>query len=130
MHLPASPSLLPALGLLALGSLIVFQIVSSVRLSNRLRAAAEMSARLDRLTAALGLLTDTTEGGLSALTAELERLGRRTIVTPRDPKRSIALRRDEFSQDALDAAMAASESRVHLGLFTSATGEGHASLRA
>jgi hypothetical protein len=129
MHLLPSTSLLPALGLVALMSLIVFQIVSSVRLSNRLQAAAEMSARLDRLTAAMGLLTDTTEGGLSALTAELERLGRRTVVTPRDPKKAAMLRREDFSQAALDAAMSASESRAHLGLF-SANGEGHASLHA
>jgi len=130
MHPLSSTFALPAVGLLTLTSLIVFQIVSSVRLSNRLRAAAEMSARLDRLTAAMGLLTDTTEGGLSALTAELERLGRRTIVTPRDAKKAAMLRGEDFSQAALDAAMAASESRVHLGLFGASNGDSHARLHA
>jgi hypothetical protein len=118
------------MGLVALAGLITFHIVSAVRLSSRLRAAAELAARLDRLTAALGLLTDTTEGGLSALTAEIERLGRRTIVAPRDAKKAAALRRDDFSQAALDAALAAGESGAHLGLFATPTGDGHASLRA
>ena len=123
-----TPTVLSAIGAAALAGLIVFHIVSAIRLAGKLRAAAEMSARLDRLTAAIGLLTDTTEGGLSALTAEIERLGRRTVVAPRDGKK--AFRRDDFSQAALDAALAATESHVHLGLFSTPTGDGHASLRA
>ena len=129
MHFLTTASTLPTIGLVALAGLITFHIVSSIRLAGKIRAAAEMAARLDRLTAALGLLTDTTEGGLSALAAEIERLGRRTVVVPRDGKKT-ATRRDDVSQSALDAALAASESRVHLGLFTTPTGDGHASLRA
>jgi hypothetical protein len=125
-----TPTLLSALGAASLAGLIVFQVVSAIRLAGKLRAAAEMSARLDRLTAAIGLLTDTTEGGLAALTAEIERLGRRTVVAPRDTKKGSTSRRDDFSQAALDAALAATESHAHLGLFTTPTGDGHASLRA
>ena len=58
-----SHSTVPAVGLTALGALVVCQIVSAWRLVRQLHVAAEMAARLDRLTAALGLLTDTTEGG-------------------------------------------------------------------
>src|SRR5579863_1550586 len=98
-----SPGTVPVVGLTALGALVVFQIVSARRLVRHLHVAAEMAARLDRLTAALGLLTDTTEGGLSALTAEVERLGRRAVVPgSRDGRRptSGSARRDEFSQAA------------------------------
>lgn len=119
MHLLTHP-VVPAVAGVALATLILFQIVSAIRLANRLRAAAEMASRLDRLTAAIGLLTDTTEGGLGALTSEIERLGRRAVVpTSRDTKRILTstARRDEVSQAALDAALAAGESTVHLGAF-------------
>jgi hypothetical protein len=124
----------PGVGFAALSALIVFQIVSALRLVRKLHVAAEMAARLDRLTAALGLLTDTTEGGLSALTSEIERLGRRAVVpVGREPRRSASAgpaRRDEFSQAALDAALAESEAHAHLGLLTPAGGDRHASLLA
>lgn len=112
--------LVPAVAGGVFATLIMFQAVSAIRLAKRLRAAAEIAGRLDRLTAAIGLLTDTTEGGLGALTSEIERLGRRAVVTtPRDPKRTatVAARRDEFSQAALDEALAAAEASVHLGAF-------------
>jgi hypothetical protein len=130
-----SQGTVPVVGLTALAALVGFQIVSAWRLVKQLRVAAEMAARLDRLTAALGLLTDTTEGGLSALTAEIERLGRRAVVpVSRDGRRSTAggsTRRDEFSQAALDAALSESEAHAHLGLLTpSAGGDRHASLLA
>ena len=65
------------------GSAVLFvalQVVYAIRLERRLRVAAEVSQKLDRLTAGLGLLTDTTEGGLGALAAEVEKLGRRAVV--------------------------------------------------
>jgi hypothetical protein len=65
------------------GSAVLFvalQVVYAIRLERRLRVAAEVSQKLDRLTAGLGLLTDTTEGGLGALAVEVERLGRRAVV--------------------------------------------------
>jgi hypothetical protein len=133
MNLLTHP-VVPAVAGVALATLIVFQIVSAIRLANRLRAAAEMAGRLDRLTAAIGLLTDTTEGGLGALTSEIERLGRRAVVTtPRDAKRmsTNGARRDEFSLAALDAALAAGESTVHLGGFQAlANGDQNARLLA
>lgn len=119
MNLWSHP-VVPAAASLALATLIVFQIVSAVRLAKRLRAAAEIAGRLDRLTAAIGLLTDTTEGGLGALTSEIERLGRRAVVTsPRDTKRAAtgSSRREDFSQAALDEALAQGEANVHLGAF-------------
>jgi hypothetical protein len=126
MNLLTHP-VVPAAAGLVLATLIVFQIVSAIRLAKRLRAAAEIAGRLDRLTAAIGLLADTTEGGLGALTSEIERLGRRAVVTTgRDTKRASigGVRRDEFSQDALDAALAAGEANVHLGMFqAAATGD-------
>jgi hypothetical protein len=129
-----SHSTVPVVGLTALGALVVFQIVSAWRLVRQLHVAAEMAARLDRLTAALGLLTDTTEGGLSALTAEIERLGRRAVMPAgREARRASGAptRRDEFSQAALDAALSESEAHAHLGLLTpSAGGDRHASLLA
>src|SRR5215472_944851 len=91
-------------GLVTLAALIAIQIQSARRLSGELRRAAELAGRLDRLTAALNLLTDTTEGGLSALTAEIERLSRRTVVAAKDGRKAAA-RRDEVSQAALDAAL-------------------------
>ena len=119
MNLWSHP-VVPAAAGLALATLIVFQIVSAVRLAKRLRAAVEIAGRLDRLTAAIGLLTDTTEGGLGALTSEIERLGRRAVVTtPRDTKRAATghSRREDFSQAALDEALAQGEANVHLGAF-------------
>ena len=114
----------PAAAGVALATLIVFQTASAIRLAKRLRAAAEIAARLDRLTAAIGLLTDTTEGGLGALTSEIERLGRRAVVaTPRDTRRAATGggRREEFSQAALDDALSAAEANVHLGAIGSRT---------
>jgi uncharacterized protein YqfA (UPF0365 family) len=61
---------------------VALQVAYAIRLDRRLRVAAEVSQKLDRLTAGLGLLTDTTEGGLGALAAEVERLSRRTVVSP------------------------------------------------
>ena len=112
--------LVPASAGVAFATLIVFQAVSAIRLARRLKAAAEIAGRLDRLTAAIGLLTDTTEGGLGALTSEIERLGRRAVVTtPRETRRTGtgSARRDAFSQAALDEALAAGEASVHLGGF-------------
>lgn len=125
MHLLTHP-LVPAAAGVLLATLIVFQIVSAIRLSTRLRAAAEMAGRLDRLTAAIGLLTDTTEGGLGALTSEIERLGRRAVVTTaRDTNGAGAARRDDFSRAALDAALSVGEADVHLGAFQASLNGDH-----
>lgn len=110
----------PAIAGVALATLITLQIVSALRLAGKLRAAAEIAGRLDRLTAAISLLTDTTEGGLTALTSEIERLGRRAVVTtPRETKRpqGTVAWRDEVSQAELDAALAQREAQVHLAGF-------------
>ncbi|MEZ5290622.1 MAG: hypothetical protein R2745_06040 [Vicinamibacterales bacterium] len=115
-----SPFLLAAAGAAALAGLV--QLVLLWRLARSSRVAADALARVEKLTAALELLTDTTEEGFVNVTSELERLGARppaTGSTRRATTRRIAAaaRKGRSLEDiALTESISESEVRLHLGL--------------
>jgi len=57
----------------SLAAVALVEAVVIVRMSRALAAAARFGERIGHLTAALGLLTDTTETGLANVAAELDR---------------------------------------------------------
>lgn len=68
--------------LAAAGLLAALQITLMVQLARAQRAMSHTGKRLDQLTAALELLTDTSETGFGHVAAELERLGARVETVP------------------------------------------------
>jgi hypothetical protein len=109
-----------AAGTLAL--LAVVQIVLLWRLARSMRATADATARVAQLTAALELLTDTTEEGFVNVAAELGRLGARPLA-PGSTRRATtqriaaAVRRGRSIEDvALAESLSESEVRLHVGL--------------
>ena len=105
-----------------LAVLFLVQIVLLWKLARSTRVTAEATARVGQLTAALELLTDTTEEGFVNVAAELERLGVRPLAagsTRRATTRRIAaaVRKGKAIEDiAMSESLSESEVRLHLGL--------------
>jgi hypothetical protein len=109
-----------------LAVLCLVQFVLLWKLARSTRVTADASARVAQLTAALALLTDTTEEGFVNVAAELERLGARPMATGgtrRATTRRIAAaaRKGKAIEDIAGAeSLSESEVRLHLGLETAA----------
>lgn len=122
-----TPVLTPMTGAAAgLAVLLVIQIVLLWKLSRHARVTADATTRVAQLTAALELLTDTTEEGFVNVGAELERLGAKPLAagsTRRATTRRIAnaVRKGQAVEDiAIAESLSESEVRLHLGLETTA----------
>lgn len=107
---------------LGLALLSLAQLVLLVRLGRAARVAATADERVTQLTAALELLTDTTEEGFVNVATELERLGARPLPsgsTRRATSKRIvaAARKGRAIEDiAIAESLSESEVRLHLGL--------------
>jgi len=107
-----------------LAVLFLVQIVLLWKLARSTGVTADATARVAQLTAALELLTDTTEEGFVNVAAELERLGARPLAagsTRRATTRRIAaaVRKGRAIEDIASAeSLSESEVRLHLGLET------------
>lgn len=118
-----TPMIAAAAGLAAL-SLVQIGLLWKVARSTR--ATADATDRVAQLTAALELLTDTTEEGFVNVASELERLGARPLAptsTRRATTRRIAaaVKKGTSIEDIAHAeALSESEVRLHLGLEASA----------
>lgn len=109
----------------AAAALALFGLVQLVllwKLARSTRAMADATGRVAQLTAALELLTDTTEEGFVNVASELERLGAKPLA-PGSSRRATTRRiaaaaKKGASIEAIAAAEALSESevRLHLGL--------------
>jgi hypothetical protein len=114
-----NPMLYAAFGLAVLS---LAQLVLIVRLVRSARVAARADERVTQLTAALELLTDTTEEGFVNVATELERLGARPLPgssTRRATTKRIAaaVRKGRAIEDiAIAESLSESEVRLHLGL--------------
>lgn len=118
-----SPLTASLAGLAVLGLVQLVLLWTIVRSS---RATADAGARVAQLTAALALLTDTTEEGFVNVASELERLGARPL--PSGASRRAVTRRiaaaarkgTTVEQIAIAESLSESEVRLHLGLEASA----------
>ena len=114
-----NPTTYAALGFAVLS---LAQLVLLVRLGRSVRVAATADERVTQLTAALELLTDTTEEGFVNVATELERLGARPLPsgsTRRATTKRIvaAARKGRAIEDiAIAESLSESEVRLHLGL--------------
>jgi hypothetical protein len=121
-----TPVMAAVAGLGLFGLVQLVQLVLLWRLARSSRVAADALARVERLTAALELLTDTTEEGFVNVATELERLGARPVAaqsTRRATTRRIAAaaRKGQPVADIAAAeAISESEVRLHLGLDAAA----------
>lgn len=122
-EIPMTPAAAAVAGLATLG---LVQLVLLWKLARSSRATADASARVVQLTAALELLTDTTEEGFVNVASELERLGARPLpsgASRRAVTRRIgtAARKGTAIEDiAVAESLSESEVRLHLGLEASA----------
>jgi hypothetical protein len=98
------------------------QILLMVQLWRTTRAAARGGRRIEQLTSALELLTDTTESGFVNVATELTRVGARPM-TPAASRRAVTERIVAAMRDgrtladvAADEGLSESEVRLHLGL--------------
>ena len=113
---------------IGLAVLSVAQLVLIARLLRSARVAAKADERVTQLTAALALLTDTTEEGFVNVATELERVGARPLppsATRRATTKRIAtaVRKGRAVEDiAIAEALSESEVRLHLGLDDGAAG--------
>lgn len=113
---------------LGLALLSLAQLVLIVRLLRSARVAAKADERVTQLTAALAMLTDTTEEGFVNVATELERVGARPLpsgATRRATTKRIAaaVRKGRAIEDiAMAEALSESEVRLHLGLDDGAPG--------
>jgi hypothetical protein len=103
-------------GVLGLQLLVLLQVTRSRR------AAGKSARRVEQLTAALELLTDTTETGFVNIAAELERVGARPTA-PASTRRATASRiggaarrGQSVAEIAATEGLSESEVRLHLGL--------------
>jgi hypothetical protein len=109
-----------------LAVLFLIQIVLLWKLARSTRVTADATVRVSQLTAALALLTDTTEEGFVNVAAELERLGVRPVAagsTRRATTRRIAaaVRKGKAIEDvAIAESLSESEVRLHVGLEAAA----------
>ncbi len=107
---------------LGLAVLSLAQLTLIVRLVRSARVAAQADERVTQLTAALALLTDTTEEGFVNVATELERVGARPLpsgASRRATTRRIAaaVRKGRAIEDvAIAESLSESEVRLHLGL--------------
>lgn len=114
----AVPVVLALLGLV--------QLVLLWKLARSARASADATFRVAQLTAALELLTNTTEEGFVNVASELERLGARPLPagsTRRATARRIATaaKKGASIEDIASAeSLSESEVRLHLGLESAA----------
>ncbi len=114
---------------LGLAVLSVVQLSLIVRLVRSARVAARADERVTQLTAALALLTDTTEEGFVNVATELERVGARPLPlgsTRRATTRRIAsaVRKGRAIEDvAIAESLSESEVRLHLGLDDAAAAQ-------
>ena len=112
---------------IGLAVLALAQLALIVRLGRSARVAAKADERVSQLTAALDLLTDTTEEGFVNVATELERLGARPLPsgsTRRATTKRIAaaVRKGRAIEDiAIAESLSESEVRLHLGLDESAS---------
>ncbi len=112
---------------LGLAVLSLAQLTLIVRLVRSARVAARADERVTQLTAALALLTDTTEEGFVNVATELERVGARPLPSGgsrRATTRRIAaaVRKGQAIEDvAIAESLSESEVRLHLGLDDAAT---------
>ena len=110
-----------------LALLSLAQLVLIARLLRSARVAAKADERVTQLTAALALLTDTTEEGFVNVATELERVGARPLpsgATRRATTKRIAaaVRKGRAIEDiAMAEALSESEVRLHLGLADGAS---------
>jgi len=115
---------------IGLAVLSVAQLVLIARLLRSARVAAKADERVTLLTAALALLTDTTEEGFVNVATELERVGARPLppsATRRATTRRIAtaVRKGRAVEDiAIAEALSESEVRLHLGLAAAVVSAG------
>lgn len=111
---------------LGLAALSLAQLTLIVRLVRSARVAARADERVMQLTAALALLTDTTEEGFVTVATELERVGARPLpsgASRRATTRRIAaaVRKGRAIEDvAIAESLSESEVRLHLGLDAAA----------
>lgn len=127
MSAALTPLLTPTLAAAAgLGVLLFIQIVLLWKLSRHARVTADATTRVAQLTAALELLTDTTEEGFVNVAAELERLGARPLPTSssrRATTRRIAAAQRKgraIEEIAIAESLSESELRLHLALEATA----------
>jgi len=115
---------------IGLAVLSVAQLVLIARLLRSARVAAKADERVTLLTAALALLTDTTEEGFVNVATELERVGARPLppsATRRATTKRIAtvVRKGRAVEDiAIAEALFESEVRLHLGLAAAVVSAG------
>jgi len=112
---------------IALAGAAGLQILLMVQLWRTTRAAARGGRRIEQLTSALELLTDTTESGFVNVASELTRVGARPM-TPSAGRRAVTERIVTAMRDgrtladvAADEGLSESEVRLHLGLDTATT---------
>jgi hypothetical protein len=120
---------------IALAVVVAAQALVLVRVSQALHTVGRFGERLAHLTAALELLTDTTESGLLSVSAELSR-----SATERRPARSsrgatsrristAAQRGHSIEEIAARESLSHGEVRLHLQLAPTEKGTGHGPLR-
>lgn len=118
-----TPILAAAAGLAVL---FLVQLVLLWKLARSTRVTADATTRVAQLTAALELLTDTTEEGFVNVASELERLGVRPLAagsTRRATTRRIAaaVRKGRPIEEVATAeSLSESEVRLHVGLEAAA----------
>lgn len=122
-----TPVLTPIAGAAAgLAVLFLVQLVLLWKLARSTRVTADATTRVAQLTAALELLTNTTEEGFVNVATELERLGAKPLAagsTRRATTRRIAaaVRKGRAIEDiAIAESLSESEVRLHLGLEAAA----------
>lgn len=98
------------------------QAVLLARLFRRLATLDVLDARVQRFGAALTLLTDTTEAGLTAMAGALDQIDKRRAARPAQRtavvKRVVAAARSgrDVPRIARDEALSESEVRLHLAM--------------
>lgn len=106
----------------AAGAMALLQVVLMVQLARAQRTMSRTGRRLEQLTAALELLTDTTESGFVNVAAELERVAGRPLATTTSRKatarRILTATKRGHSVETIAAEEGVSESevRLHLGM--------------
>lgn len=100
----------------------VAQTAALVFLMRRLKVIDDLEARVSRFAAAMTLLTDTTEAGLSTVAGALEQIDRRRVTRPAPrtavTKRVVSAAKSgrELPRIARDEALSESEVRLHLAM--------------
>lgn len=113
---------------ITVGIAAVMQIALMVQLARAQRTALRSGKRVEQLTAALELLTDTAEAGFVNVATELERVGARPMAAP-PTRRAItqrivaAVRQGQtMARIAASEGLSESEVRLHIGLAQAGAG--------